>query len=191
MKIGLFFGSFNPIHSGHMIIAQYMVEETDLERIWFVVSPQNPLKNQKSLAHEQDRYDMVQAAVYDNYNFQVTDIEFHMPRPSYTIDTLTWLSEKYPEHEFVVIMGADNLNHIEKWKNHQVLLDNYELYVYPRPGSSIEKIEIKGKVKYIEAPLISISATEIRRMVSRGKSVKYLVPDAVEALIKSKKLYLQ
>ncbi len=119
MKIGLFFGSFNPIHIGHLIIANTMAENTDLEEVWFVVSPQNPFKKQKSLLHEFDRLEMVERAIQDNFKLKASDIEFHLPRPSYTIDTLTVLQEKYPEHQFGLIMGGDNLSHFHKWKNYE------------------------------------------------------------------------
>lgn len=189
MKIGLFFGSFNPIHSGHLIIAQYILEEANLDKVWFVVSPQNPLKKRASLAHEQDRYDMVQAAVFDNYAMEAMDIEFGLPRPSYTIDTLTYLTDKFPDNEFVVIMGEDNLEHIRKWKNYDVLLKDYKLIVYPRPKSKgIGSNKFKNVIK-IDAPLINISATKIRKMISEGKSVQYLLPESVIAYIRMKKLY--
>ena len=190
MKIGLFFGSFNPIHSGHLIIANIMVETTDLEKIWFIVSPQNPFKKRANLAHEMDRYDMVQAAVYDNYNFQVSDIEFSMPRPSYTVDTLAYLSDKYANHQFKLIIGEDNLLNFNKWKNADVIMKDYGLYVYPRPGINISKDEhINSSIQFVEAPVLDISATFIRNLVKNGKSIKYLVPDSVEALIHARKLY--
>lgn len=190
MKIGLFFGSFNPIHSGHLIIANIMVETTDLEKIWFVVSPQNPFKKRMNLAHEMDRYDMVQAAVYDNYHFQVSDIEFSMPRPSYTIDTLAYLSDKYPNHQFKLIIGEDNLLNFNKWKNADVIMNNYGLYVYPRPGVNrgMDKQENES-IRYVDAPVLDISATFIRNLIKNGQSIKYLVPDSVEALIRARKLY--
>ena len=132
MIIGLFFGSFNPIHVGHMIIANVMVETTDIDRVWFVVSPQNPFKQRKTLLPEFDRLDMVREAIHDNYNLEVTDVEFHMPKPSYTVDTLAYLMDKHPEHEFRLIIGEDNLTHFHKWKNHEAILQ-HGLYVYPRP----------------------------------------------------------
>lgn len=190
MKIGLFFGSFNPVHTGHMIIANIMAEHTDLQQVWFVVSPQNPLKSSKSLLHEHDRYAMVEQAIIDNYRLRVSDIEFRMPRPSYTIDTLAYLTDKYPDHDFKLIIGEDNLKSFPRWKNHQVILDAYGLYIYPRPGSVSSEISHHPNVKWVEAPLLDISATFIRRCLKANKSIKYLVPKPVEVFIKSKKLFV-
>lgn len=190
MKIGLFFGSFNPVHTGHMIIANIMAEHTDLRQVWFVVSPQNPFKSNKSLLHEHDRYAMVEQAIYDNYRLRVTDIEFHMPRPSYTVDTLAYLSDKHPDHDFKLIIGEDNLKSFPKWKNHQVILEEYGLYIYPRPGSVFSEISNHSNVRLVKAPLLDISATFIRRCLKEGKSIKYLVPEPVEVFIKSNKLFI-
>ena len=190
MKVGLFFGSFNPIHTGHMIIANIMVESTDLDKVWFVVSPQNPLKSNGSLLHEFDRLDMVRAATYDNYNLDVSDVEFNLPRPSYTIDTLTYLAEKHPDNEFVLIIGEDNLRSFPKWKNNDQILKNYRLYVYPRPGDSKPELLESDRLQFVEAPVLDISATFIRNCVKDGKSIKYLVPDPVSDMIKSRKFYL-
>ncbi len=192
MKVGLFFGSFNPVHIGHLIIANIMAETTDLQQVWFVVSPQNPLKPSKSLAHEFDRYDMVQAAIEGSYHLRVTDIEFNMPRPSYTVDTLAYLSDKYPQHEFALIIGEDNLHSFPRWKNHQVIIDNYGLYVYPRPGSDSRPAPLADhpNVHWVEAPVLAISATFIRKLIKAEKSIKYLVPDAVREIIRNRKLYL-
>ena len=188
-KTGLFFGSFNPIHTGHMIIANIMAENADLKKVCFVVSPQNPFKPAKGLLHEFDRYDMVKAAVADNYKLEVSDVEFHLPKPGYTIDTLTVLSEKNPDKEFVVIIGEDNLVNFEKWKNHDQLLDRYGLYVYPRPGVTNSELKRHPHVKMIEAPEIDISATYIRQCVKDAKSIRYLVPEAVEQLIRQRSFY--
>ncbi len=191
MKIGLFFGSFNPVHIGHLIIANIMVETSDLQQVWFVVSPQNPHKSSKSLLHEFDRYDMVQAAIEGSYHLRVSDIEFNMPRPSYTVDTLAYLADKYPDHDFALIIGEDNLHSFPRWKNHAVILTNYGLYVYPRPSSAKQKPDLAAheNVHYIEAPILDISATYIRRLVKQEKSIKYLVPDAVREIIRARKLY--
>ena len=189
MKTGLFFGSFNPIHTGHMIIASIMVETTDIDKVWFVVSPQNPFKKRSTLAPEQDRYDMVRAAAYENYNFQASDIEFRMPKPSYTVDTLAYLSEKFPEKEFVLILGEDNLYNFRKWKNSEVVLNNYPIYVYPRPGAPKTKISEHPGITMVEAPYIDISATFIRKMVSEGRSIQFLVPQPVEAIIRERGLF--
>jgi nicotinate-nucleotide adenylyltransferase len=174
---------------GHMIIANVMVETTDLDKVWFVVSPQNPLKPGKGLLHEFDRYDMVRAAIYDNYKLEVTDVEFHLPKPSYTIHTLTHLSEKNPEKKFVVILGGDNLDSFTRWKNHQRILEGYELYVYPRPGMQLSELSKHPHVKMVEAPLLDISATFIRNCIRKGQSVRYLVPDPVEEIIRGKQFY--
>jgi len=190
MKSGLFFGSFNPIHVGHLIIANVMVEETDLDKVWFVVSPQNPFKKRKDLVHEFDRYDMVRAAIYDNYNLDVTDVEFNMPRPSYTVDTLAYLTSFHADKEFKLIIGEDNLHAFHKWKNHEVILNQYGLYVYPRPGARASELQEHASVKYVKAPLLDISATYIRKSIKAGKSVKYLVHPAVEEMIASRKLYV-
>ena len=188
-KIGLFFGSFNPIHIGHMIIANVMAENADLYRVWFVVSPQNPFKPSKGLLHEFDRYDMVKAAIADNYKLEVTDVEFHLPKPSYTIHTLVHLSEKFPEKEFKVIIGEDNLESFKKWKNYQQILDQYGLYVYPRPLITESELKRHHNVKMVEAPLLDISATYIRECIRNNRSIRYLVPEPVEQLIRLKHYY--
>ncbi|HTF19337.1 MAG TPA: nicotinate (nicotinamide) nucleotide adenylyltransferase, partial [Chryseolinea sp.] len=172
MKIGLFFGSFNPIHIGHLIIANLMVEASDLQKVWFVVSPQNPLKPAKGLLHEFDRYDMVRAAVYENYKLDVSDVEFHLPKPSYTIHTLVHLKEKHPDKEFRVIVGEDNLSNFTRWKNHRQILDLYGLYVYPRPGTQLSELRSHPNVTIVEAPLLDISATFIRERIRKGQSVR-------------------
>lgn len=188
-KIGLFFGSFNPIHMGHLIIANIMAESTDLHKVWFVVSPQNPFKASKGLLHEFDRYDLVRAAIFDNYKLEVSDIEFHLPKPSYTIHTLVHLKEKHPEKDFKVILGEDNLVNFTKWKNHQQILKDYGLYVYQRPNAQPSELKSHPNVKYIEAPMLDISATFIRTCIKRNQSVRYLVPDVVEERIKAKGFY--
>ncbi len=188
-KIGLFFGSFNPVHTGHMIIANIMAENTDLDKVWFVVSPQNPFKPSRGLLHEFDRYDMVKAAIADNYKLEVSDVEFNMPRPSYTVDTLTFLSEKHPQMKFSVIIGQDNLTAFEKWKNHDQILEHYGLYVYPRPETKPSDIRNHPHIKMIEAPLLDISATYIRQCIKNNKSVRYLVPEPVEQMIRLRNFY--
>jgi len=189
MKIGLFFGSFNPIHIGHLIIANTMAETTDLDEVWFVVSPQNPFKKNQSLLHEFDRYDMVSAAISDNPIFRVSDIEFNLPKPSYTIDTLAYLSDKHPQNSFVLIIGEDNLAQFTNWKNYEQILNQYELYVYPRPNSTNSNLRNHPKVKLVGAPLLEISATYIRSLVKQEKSIRYLVSKEVEELIVSRKYY--
>jgi nicotinate-nucleotide adenylyltransferase len=194
VTVGLLFGSFNPIHIGHLIIANVMAENTDLRKVWFVVSPQNPFKPSKGLLHEFDRYDMVKAAIADNYKLEVTDIEFHLPRPSYTIDTLTHLTERNPGKSFRVIIGEDNLVNFEKWKNYTQILDNYGLYVYPRAaahdaGVTNPDVKRHPNVKMVEAPMLDISATYIRNCIRDNKSIRYLVPEAVETMIRTKNFY--
>lgn len=190
MKIGLFFGSFNPIHIGHLIIANTMATATDLEQVWFVVSPQNPFKKTKSLLHEFDRFDMVEQAINDNSHLRATNIEFSMPKPSYTIDTLVRLSEKYPQHTFRLIMGEDNLDQFANWKNYDKILDYYGVYVYPRPRSVESPLKAHPAIKLVEAPLLDISATFIRDCIRTNRSIRYMVPDAVEEMITRKKYYL-
>jgi nicotinate-nucleotide adenylyltransferase len=190
VKVGLFFGTFNPIHVGHLIIANIMVETTDLDQVWFVVSPQNPFKKSKTLAHEFDRYDMVQAAVNDSYHLRVSDIEFNMPRPSYTVDTLAYITDKHPEHKFSLIIGEDNLLSFKKWKNYSAIIENYGLYVYQRPTGTKPELADHSNVHWVDAPVLNISATYIRNLVKRNKSIKYLVPEAVEQIIAQKKLYI-
>lgn len=189
-KIGLFFGSFNPIHVGHLIIANSMVENGNLDKVWFVVTPHNPLKSSKSLLHEFDRLDLVQAAISDNYKFEASDVEFHLPKPSYTVYTLTHLTEKNPEKDFVLIMGEDNLGNFTKWKNYAQILENYQLYVYPRPLVTKSDLIRHPNVKMVESPLLDISATFIRKLIRDNKSIRYLVPEPVEQMIKSKGFYL-
>jgi nicotinate-nucleotide adenylyltransferase len=188
-KIGLFFGSFNPIHMGHLIIANIMAETTDLKKVWFVVSPQNPFKPSKGLLHEFDRYDMVRAAIYDNYKLEVSDVEFNLPKPSYTIHTLVHLQEKHPDKEFKVIIGEDNLSGFTRWKNHERILEDHGLYVYPRPNAQLSELKAHPNVKFVEAPMLDISATFIRNCIRNDQSVRYLVPDAVEAIIRAKSFY--
>lgn len=190
MKIGLFFGSFNPIHTGHLIIANLMVETTDLNKVWFVVSPHNPFKPSKGLLHEFDRYDLVRAAIHDNFKLEVSDVEFHLPKPSYTTHTLAHLSEKHPEKEFKIIIGEDNLVNFTKWKNYKHILENYGLYVYPRPNTQLSELRTHPNVTCIEAPMLDISATFIRTCIKKKQSVRYLVPDAVEERIRAKGFYL-
>ena len=173
MKTGLFFGSFNPIHIGHMAIANYMVEFTDIDSVWFVISPHNPFKNKKSLLASHFRYDMVELAIGDDDRFRASDIEFNLPQPSYTINTLTYLHERYPSRKFVLLMGADNLKNLHKWKNYEQIVENYEIYVYPRPGT--EKIDTNKypNLKNANAPMIEISSSFIRNAIASAKDLRY------------------
>jgi nicotinate-nucleotide adenylyltransferase len=190
MKIGLFFGSFNPVHVGHLIIANYMATQTDLQQVWLVVSPQNPLKPKNTLARDRDRLNMVQLAIGENPLLRASDIEFKLPKPSFTIDTLAYLAEKYPQHEFTLIMGGDNIGSIQKWKNYELLLRGYDVYVYKRPNYDMGEWATQPRVKVFEAPLMEISATYIRGCLVEGKSVQYLVPDNVKQYLEESRLYL-
>ncbi|MFZ9981140.1 MAG: nicotinate (nicotinamide) nucleotide adenylyltransferase [Cyclobacteriaceae bacterium] len=188
--IGLFFGSFNPIHTGHLIIASAIAEEANLEKVWLVVTPQNPFKPSKSLLHEFDRFDMVQAAVADNHRLMVSDVEFHLPRPSYTIHTLDHLRTKYPEKKFSLIIGQDNLESFHKWKEPDRILETCNLLVYPRPDAKPNELLLHPAVKMVNAPLMDISATYIRDLVKKKKSIRYLVPEVVAEIISRKGFYL-
>lgn len=179
MNIGLYFGSFNPIHNGHLIIANFIVQNTDLEQVWFVISPQNPLKKSSTLLNEYHRLYLVQVSIEDEPSLKATDIEFRLPKPSYTIDTLTYLAEKFPSHHFSVIMGSDSFQNLPEWKNYRQLLSNYPIYVYERPGFKPENVYTDAKVTFLKAPLLEISSTYIRKIISSGKSIRYLVPEKV------------
>jgi len=188
-KTGLFFGSFNPIHVGHLIIAGYMANFTDLDEVWLVVSPHNPLKLKKGLGNMYDRLEMARLATEPAENLKVSDIEFGLPQPSYTIDTLTYLHEKYPAKEFVLIMGADNLSSFKKWKNYEILLRNYHIYVYPRPGSDITEWKDHPAITFTDTPQMEISSTFIRNALKANKNIQFLVPDQVIAFMDSKNMY--
>ncbi len=187
--IGLFFGSFNPIHIGHLAIANYILEYTDLNEVWFVVSPQNPLKNKQTLAPDYHRLEMVKTALGDHISMKASNVEFSLPRPSYTIDTLTYLSEKYPEKNFALIMGADNLQNFDKWKNYELLLENYSIFVYPRPGISLENSKFKEKVRLTDAPLMEISSSFIRKAIKEKKDVRFFLHEKVYDYIIDCNLY--
>jgi nicotinate-nucleotide adenylyltransferase len=189
MKVGLFFGSFNPIHTGHLIIAEHLAGQPELDQVWLVVSPHNPLKDRKSLAKDNDRLYLANQAIEDNPKLRVSDIEMKMPQPSYTIDTLTHLKEKYPKHKFSIIIGGDNLASLTKWKNYELLLANYTIYVYARPGYELGDLATHPNVRIVEAPMLSISATWIRDRIANGQSIKYLVHDDVIKEIERSGLY--
>jgi nicotinate-nucleotide adenylyltransferase len=178
MKIGLFFGSFNPIHHGHLMVASFIANHTDLQQIWLVVSPQNPHKTQTSLLNEYDRLHLAQLAIEDDAQIKVSDIEFKLPKPSYTIDTLTYLQEKYPQHQFHVIMGSDSFQNLPKWKNFEALVKNYQFIVYRRPGFDISE-DYGADMQYLEAPMLELSATLIRNNCKDGITIRYLVPEQV------------
>ncbi len=178
-KTGLYFGSFNPVHIGHLAIANYMLEFTDLDDICFVVSPQNPLKSKETLLANHHRYAMVMRAIEDYSKFQVSNIEFKLPLPSYTINTLTVLGEKYPQKQFVLIMGSDNLSNFKKWKNYESILQYYQLYVYPRPGSDGGALRDHPSVTWVDAPLMEISSSFIRRAIHQNKDIRFFLPEKV------------
>ena len=188
MKVGLYFGSFNPIHIGHLIIANHVLNETDLEKIWLIVSPQNPLKASASLLNEYNRLHLARLATEEDNRLKVSDIEFKLPRPSYTVDTLTYLVEKYPEHAFSIIMGSDSYQNLHKWKNYETIINNYPIYVYKREGFEV-KPHLKIQPLILNTPLLQISATEIRRLIKSGKSVRYMLPEKVRDEIEHNKYY--
>lgn len=190
MKIGLFFGSFNPVHVGHLIIANFMASQTDLEKVWLVVSPQNPLKPKKTLAKDYDRLHLVRLGIGENNpRLEASNVEFALSKPSYTVDTLAFLKEKYPQHEFALIMGGDNLATLHLWKNYEVLLRDYDIYVYKRPAYDLGELATHPRIRTFEAPLLDISATYIRQCLQDGRSVQYLVPEAVFEYLRSSSLY--
>lgn len=188
MHIGLYFGSFNPIHTGHLIVANHVIQYTEIDKIWFVVSPHNPLKDSHSLLNEYDRLHLVNLAIEDNPKFRGSNVEFQLPKPSYTIDTLTYLTEKFPLERFSVIMGADSFQNMHRWKNFEQLVQRYEFVVYNRPGFDIEDT-FGAKITKLEAPLLQISSTYIRRQIKDKKSIKYIVPPAVEQYIIDNRYY--
>lgn len=188
---GLFFGSFNPIHNGHLCIAEYMIEYGGLKEVWFVLSPHNPLKDKTTLLSDYARFEMVQAAVADDNRFHVTDIEFHMPRPSYTIDTMARLSEKYPDKNFVLIAGSDVLPTFHKWKNFGQLLDQYRFMIYPRNTGLDHELLKHPSVQLVDAPRIEISSSFIRKSLLSGKSARYFMPDTVYRLVDKHGYYLK
>jgi nicotinate-nucleotide adenylyltransferase len=179
MKIGLYFGSFNPIHVGHLILTNHILNESDLEKIWFVVSPLNPFKEPENLINEYDRLHLVQKAIEDDARLKASDIEFLLPKPSYTIQTLAYLEEKYPDHSFSIIMGSDSFQNLDKWKNSEIIIKNYSIIIYKRPGFQINN-KLNANIQIMDAPLLEISSTHIRELVRTGKSIKYLVPSSIE-----------
>lgn len=182
-KVGLFFGSFNPIHNGHLMLANYLAEYGGLDEIWFVVSPQNPFKDKKSLLADRHRLYMVELAIKDDERFQVCDIEFYMPQPSYTIDTLTRLQERHPNTDFYLICGMDNIESFKKWKNYEAILQYHHLMVYPRKGYSSNELVDHPSVTVVEAPEIEVSSTFIRNAIGEGKDVRYFMPKDVAQYI--------
>ena len=190
MRIGLYFGSFNPIHHGHLIIASHVANNTDCQQVWFVVTPQNPLKTQNSLLNESHRKQLLDLSIEGDVQLRSSNIEFKLPKPSYTIDTLTYLSEQYPQHSFAVIMGSDAFTNIKKWKNWQTLIANYPIIIYDRPGFPIDPEMLTNSVSVLKAPLLQISSTLIREMIKKNQPIRYLVPDVVVEEIKNQGYYL-
>jgi nicotinate-nucleotide adenylyltransferase len=189
MKTGLFFGSFNPVHNGHLMIASYMAEYTDLEEVWFVVSPHNPLKEKSTLLADHHRLAMVNLAIEDDTRFKSSNIEFKLPKPSYTIDTLTYLGEKYPKREFILIAGTDILPSFHKWKNYEELLKQYRFYIYPRPDAGKSRFDGHPSLTYVDAPLITLSSSFIRQGIKEGRDMQHFLPGKVWKYIREMNFY--
>ena len=203
MKIGLYFGTFNPIHVGHLVIANYMVDYTDLDKVWLVVSPHNPLKDKSTLLPDFHRLALVREAIYENPKLKACDVEFHLSKPSYTITTLAYLIEQYPEHEFSLIMGEDNLRTLHKWFNHEVLLKNHHIYVYPRALTLQEEQEVRSISESTitnysscptivfcnDAPVMKVSSSFIRKAIKEGRDVRYLLTEPVFKYVEEMHFY--
>lgn len=192
MKTGLFFGSFNPIHTGHLVIASYMAEFTELEKVWLVVSPHNPLKEKKTLLNDLSRLQLARIAVEDYSKLYVSNIEFELTQPSFTIHTLAYLEEKYPNHEFSLILGSDNILGIHKWKNYETILERFDIYVYPRTGHNAEKLKgdpLYSRVKFTDAPIMELSSSFIRTALKNKKDIRYMMPQNVYQYIKEMHYY--
>ena len=195
MKVALFFGSFNPIHIGHLIIAQHIVENADVEELWFVVSPQNPFKEKQTLLEDLHRLALVRIAIENSPKMRASDIEFSMPKPSYTIDTLTYLKEKFPKNEFSLVMGEDNLRSLHKWKNYERILENHEVLVYPRAATTElkdipEEFRTSERIKILEnVSMLHISASQIRKLIKSGKSPRFLLSDEVLKYVQEMHFY--
>ena len=180
MKVGLYFGSFNPIHNGHLIIAQFMLNQAGLDEVWFVVSPQNPFKQSSSLLNEYHRLHLIKSAIDGENGLRASNVEFSLPRPSYTVDTLAYLKEKFPTYDFSLLMGSDGFKNLDKWKNFENIIKNHPIYIYKRPGFEITETH-GAKINILEtAPLLEISSTKIRELIKKRKSIRFLVPDVVK-----------
>lgn len=190
MKVGLFFGTFNPIHVGHMVIANYMVEYTDIDQLWLIVTPQNPFKQKASLLKDYDRLHLVNIAIGDDQRMRSSDIEFNLPKPNYTSDTLVYLREKFPDHEFALILGADNLSNFHKWKNYEEILKYHELFVYPRLETQQSgELRHHYRVSYVEAPIMKISSSFIRKAIKEGRNVNFFMPENVGKYVREMNFY--
>jgi nicotinate-nucleotide adenylyltransferase len=179
MKVGLYFGSFNPVHIGHLIIANFAVSSTDLNQVWFVVSPQNPFKNSSGLLNKYHRLHLIKSALDGENNLKACSVEFNLPTPSYTVDTLSYLKDQFPQHEFSLLVGSDGFKNLDKWKNYEVILKNHIFYVYKRCGFDIEK-KHGATIHILDAPLLQISSTLIREFIRNRKSIRFYVPDIVK-----------
>lgn len=188
MKIGLYFGSFNPVHTGHLIIASFIADNTDLNQVWFVVSPQNPFKESSGLLNQYHRLHLINEAIDGEKKLKTSSVEFNLPKPSYTVDTLAYLKEKYPEYHFSIIMGSDSFQNLNKWKNYEVIVKNYPVCIYKRPGFEVES-NFGANITVLNAPLLEISSTQIRRLIKEKKSIRYLVPDVVKDEIENNNYY--
>lgn len=191
MKIGLYFGTFNPIHVGHLIIANHMAEHSKLDQVWFVITPQSPFKTKASMLDNHDRFEMVYRATADYPKLRANDIEFGMSQPNYTIHTLVFLQEKYPMHEFALIMGEDNLKSLHKWKNHELILANHHIYVYPRlsEGNVESQFDQHPKIHKVSAPIMELSSTFIRKSIKAGKNIRPMLPENVWEYIDEMNFY--
>jgi nicotinate-nucleotide adenylyltransferase len=191
MKIGLYFGTFNPIHVGHLTIANHMAEYSDLDQVWFVVTPHSPFKKKSSLLDNHHRYQMVDRAVEDYPNLRASDIEFNLPQPNYTINTLVYLEEKYPDYEFALIMGEDNLKSFHKWKNYEGILERHHIYVYPRisEGQRENHFDNHPKIHKVEAPIMELSSTFIRNAIKEGKNIRPMLPEHVWSYLDEMNFY--
>ena len=188
-KIGIYSGSFNPIHHGHVMLANYLVEFSDLDELWFVVTPQNPLKKKEDLLDDDERLKMVQLAIGDDPRIHVSDIEMHLSTPSYTINTLTALSEQHPDSEFVFVCGMDSLQNLKNWREYQRILDNYELLVFPREGYDGGELANYPSVTILKTPILEISSTFIRQCIKEGRDVRHFMPEKAFAYMKTNRFY--
>jgi nicotinate-nucleotide adenylyltransferase len=189
MHVGLFFGSFNPVHIGHLALANYMLSFTDMEQVWLVVSPHNPLKNKNSLLNQNDRLHLISLALDFHPKIKASNVEFSLPQPSYTINTLTHLKEKYPEHKFSLIMGQDNLQTFHKWKNYEEILKRYHIYVYPRVACGASQFDDHNHVHLTQAPIMEISSTFIRDAIKNKKNIQFFLHPKVWEYIEESSLY--